>query len=133
MVKDGGPDDASADNNGAVVRFHPRPLVTEAPVPRATELSGAGLDNHVQKGAAGHILSASVAFVALSGGAEYAYAWLFASAVTARLCAAGKPPFPRLTRTSWLWFKPFLEGAVGERRQSEADGEQRIACVVEDL
>jgi hypothetical protein len=43
---------------------------------------GARLDNDVQMGATGSILSASVAFVALSGEAEYGYAWLFASVVT---------------------------------------------------
>src|ERR1700733_5977931 len=42
----------------------------------------AGLDTVVQIAAGRPILSASVAFVALSGEAEYAYAWLFASVVT---------------------------------------------------
>jgi hypothetical protein len=68
--------------------------LTEAPVTLATGLFGAGLDNHVQKGAIKRILSASVAFVALSGEAEYAYAWLFASVVT-RGCA---PPESRRLR-----------------------------------
>jgi hypothetical protein len=36
----------------------------------------------LRKSAAGPILSASVAFVALSGGVEYAYAWPPASTVT---------------------------------------------------
>jgi hypothetical protein len=40
-------------------------------------LFGARLDNDVQLAATEAILSASVAFVALSGEAEYAYAWLF--------------------------------------------------------
>ena len=40
-----------------------------------------GLDTVVQIAAARPILSASVAFVALSEEAEYAYAWLFASVV----------------------------------------------------
>ena len=44
-----------------------------------------GLDTVVQIAAARPILSASVAFVALSEEAEYAYAWLFASVVTGGL------------------------------------------------
>jgi hypothetical protein len=39
----------------------------------ASELFGARLDNHVQRGAALFVLSASVAFVALSPEAEYEY------------------------------------------------------------
>ena len=42
----------------------------------------AGLDTIVQTAAVRPILSASVAFVALSEEAEYAYAWLLASIVT---------------------------------------------------
>jgi hypothetical protein len=78
-------------------------------------------------GATGSILSASVAFVALSGEAEYGYAWLFASVVTGGFVRR-KPPLPRLTRTSWRWFKPVSGGSSRQGRQSEAETDGKRNC-----
>ena len=73
----------------------------------------AGLDTVVQIAAVRPILSATVAFVALSGEAEYAYAWLFASVVTRGVA----PPENRRLRGQrgrhgW-GSNPFLQGAAG--------------------
>ena len=58
----------------------------------AIDRAGARLDNDVQSRRAGPILSASVAFVALSGEAEYAYGWRSASAATFEFARLLKPP-----------------------------------------
>src|ERR1700733_13112954 len=82
VVNDRSPDDPSTDNNDAVVCFHPRSLDRNGST-HATQLFG-WLHAIVHIAGVRLILSASVAFVALSEEAEYAYA---------RLVCVGRNPW----------------------------------------
>jgi hypothetical protein len=73
MVKNRGPDDPPANDDGSIVGFQLAGPMSTATA-SASEAFGAGLDVIVQMTAAWLILSGSVAFVALSRAGEYAYA-----------------------------------------------------------
>ena len=91
----------------------------------------AGLDTAVQMAAVWLILSASVAFVALSGEAEYAYASVFASVATGGFAPPDGRRLRGLTRMCHgSGFKRVFSGRRWQGRQSEAEGEG-IARAVE--
>ena len=87
----------------------------------------AGLDTVVQIAAGRPILSASVAFVALSGEAEYAYACVFASAVTRRFA----PPESLRLLTGLMALVRALKGESSARSPVRGRaGEQRNSRAV---
>jgi hypothetical protein len=69
-----------------------------------------------------------VAFVALSGEAEYAYAWLFASVVTRGVAPAENRRLA-VNKDVMAGFKPISSGSRRQRRQAEVTG-SGIARVV---
>lgn len=116
MVEHGGPNDASANNNDAIVRFHL--LAPEPFAAHATEPFGARLDTHVQTGAIRSIFVDKCGFCRLVG--ERRICVCMAAALTAALgFARPKAASAAVSEDVVAW----MNGSLGKRRQGRESGD----------